>query len=114
MTAPSADDQVAFLLRVQRLLEEGSFVATYKFALLIALSNVSVELGDDSGNEMKVEARALGEQFIRSYWRQTLPYVPVGVAAARRECSSSTPGSSSRRSSSSSTRRGRPTAPSVN
>jgi hypothetical protein len=34
MAVPSADEQVQFLVRVQRLLDEGSFVATYKFARL--------------------------------------------------------------------------------
>ena len=38
MGIPSADDQVRFLRDVQALLEDGQFVATYKYALLIALA----------------------------------------------------------------------------
>jgi hypothetical protein len=36
-------DEVTFLRKLQRLLEEGDFVATYKFALLQALADLSVE-----------------------------------------------------------------------
>jgi len=35
-------------LQVQRLLDEGLFVATYKFALLLDLADLSIEQGDDS------------------------------------------------------------------
>lgn len=38
MTTPTPEKQVAFLANLQRLLGEGSFVATYKLALLLALS----------------------------------------------------------------------------
>ena len=44
MTPPTADEQVAFLANLQRLLAEGSFVATYKHALLLALADLSVEM----------------------------------------------------------------------
>ena len=38
MTAPPDDrGQLDFLQHVQRIFDEGEFVATYKFALLIAL-----------------------------------------------------------------------------
>ncbi len=39
--------EVEFLLNIQKLLSEGLFTATYKFALLTALSDLSVELGHD-------------------------------------------------------------------
>ena len=42
---PSAEQQLAFLTKLQRLFAEGDFTATYKFALLIALSDLAVELG---------------------------------------------------------------------
>jgi hypothetical protein len=42
---PTAEDQVRFLLNIQRLLLEGLFTATYKYALLLALGDLSVELG---------------------------------------------------------------------
>jgi hypothetical protein len=34
---PTADEQIGFLVKLQRLLDEGSFVASYKFALLATL-----------------------------------------------------------------------------
>jgi len=40
--------QVQFLLRVQRLLNEGLFTATYKYALLLALADIAVESGDNT------------------------------------------------------------------
>ena len=49
---PSAEQQLAFLTKLQRLFAEGDFTATYKFALLIALSDLAVELGADDGGEL--------------------------------------------------------------
>ena len=46
---PAADEQIRFLVNLQRLLDEGLFVASYKFALLLALADLSVEYGDDTG-----------------------------------------------------------------
>ncbi|MGO9302639.1 MAG: HNH endonuclease [Candidatus Korobacteraceae bacterium] len=73
--APSSEDQVQFLLKVQRLLQEGLFTATYKFALLMALADLSVELGDDSGEELGISTEKIAEKFIEYYWRQTLPFL---------------------------------------
>jgi len=73
--APSAEEQVQFLLRVQRLLAEGLFTATYKYALLSALADLSVELGDDSGGALEVNTDQIAEKFIDYYWRQTLPFL---------------------------------------
>jgi 5-methylcytosine-specific restriction endonuclease McrA len=79
---PSAEQQVQFLIQIQRLLDEGSFVASYKFALLLALAQVAIEHGDDSGAPLRVTTRQLAEQFVRLYWRQALPYVPAGRLGA--------------------------------
>ena len=50
---PSHADQIIFLTRVQKVLDEGQFVATYKFALLVALIDIAIERGDDSGAPLK-------------------------------------------------------------
>jgi 5-methylcytosine-specific restriction endonuclease McrA len=71
---PSSDEQLKFLANIQRLFNEGDFTATYKFALLIALSDIAVELGTDDGREMDIKNKDLGERFIELYWRQTLPF----------------------------------------
>ena len=46
VVAPSAEKQIEFLINIQRLLKEGAFVATYKYALLTALADLCVEKGD--------------------------------------------------------------------
>lgn len=40
---PTPEDQVEFLQNLQRLLSEGLFTATYKYALLLALADIAVE-----------------------------------------------------------------------
>ena len=73
---PSPKEQVAFLTNLQRLLSEGSFTATYKYALLLALADIAVESGDDSGDVMEIETRAIAEKFVQYYWRQAVPFLP--------------------------------------
>ncbi len=74
MPAPSSDEQVKFLLQLQTLLAQGGFVATYKFALLLALADISVERGDDSGAALPVKVETIAEKFVGYYWRQAMPY----------------------------------------
>ena len=74
MTSPTADEQLQFLRDLQRLLDEGSFVATYKYALLMALADLSVEHGDDSGDTLPLALSDIAEKFIQYYWRQAVPY----------------------------------------
>lgn len=71
---PSAEDQLRFLTNIQRVFAEGDFTATYKFALIIALADLAVELGADDGRELVLSTRQIGERFIQMYWRQALPY----------------------------------------
>src|SRR5579859_1984461 len=71
---PSSDEQIAFLVNIQRLLEEGAFVATYKFALLLALADLSIEQGNDSGAPLKLATKDLAEKFVQFYWRQVAPF----------------------------------------
>jgi hypothetical protein len=49
MPIPTAEDQVKFLSNIQRVLSEGDFVATYKYALLLSMADIAVDHGDDSG-----------------------------------------------------------------
>jgi 5-methylcytosine-specific restriction endonuclease McrA len=74
MPCPSAADQIRFLQQIQQLFDEGSFVATYKYALLLALADLSVEIGDDSGDALDVPLTAIAEKFIQYYWPQARPY----------------------------------------
>jgi hypothetical protein len=76
---PSPGDQVAFLRQLQRVLEEGSFVATYKYALLHTIADLCVTSGDDSGAPLTLSTRQIAERFVELYWRQVLPF-PAGEA----------------------------------
>jgi hypothetical protein len=71
---PTADEQIRFLVNLQRLLDEGSFVASYKFALLLALADLSIEHGTDTGAPLPLDTGAIAEKFIQYYWRQAVPY----------------------------------------
>jgi hypothetical protein len=65
MGSPSAESQVEFLTKLQRLLSEGQFVATYKFALLQAIADLAVEHGDDLGGPLEVGIDAIAGKFVR-------------------------------------------------
>ena len=74
MSTVDAESQIQFLVNFQRLLDEGKFTASYKFALLLALADLAVELGDDSAEGLDLPTRKIAEKFIQYYWRQALPY----------------------------------------
>lgn len=76
LSRPDAEQQLKFLTNIQRLLAEGQFVATYKYALLLALADISIEKGDDSGDPLIVPTKLITEKFIQYYWRQVAPYIP--------------------------------------
>jgi 5-methylcytosine-specific restriction endonuclease McrA len=71
---PSAEEQLAFLAKLQRLFAEGDFTATYKFALLIALADLAVEVGSDDGAELSLTNRQIADRFVQLYWRHVTPY----------------------------------------
>ena len=62
---PSPEEQVQFLLRVQRLLDEGLFTATYKYALLLALADIAVETGHVTGDALEIPISRIAEKYIR-------------------------------------------------
>ena len=66
--------QLEFLSKVQRLFAEGDFTATYKFALLISLSDLAVELGADSNEALVLPHQSIGLKFIQIYWQQSAPF----------------------------------------
>jgi len=71
--------QLAFLSKLQRLFAEGDFTATYKFALLITLADLSVELGRDDNEPLKLPYRSIGLKFIQLYWQQAAPFTGSDV-----------------------------------
>lgn len=74
----SPEQQIEFLSNLQRLLAEGSFVSTYKYALLLSLADLCVELGRDDDAPLEIPTRSIGEKFAEYYWRQCAPYLPAG------------------------------------
>jgi len=70
--------QLEFLSYIQRLLDEGGFVATYKYALLMALADLSVEIGDNSGAALPLTTKKIAAKFVRYYWPQARPYAAKG------------------------------------
>jgi hypothetical protein len=73
-SVPNDRDQLQFLKNIQRLLDEGSFVASYKFALLHALADLAMLEGDDSGAPLDLSAHQIAGQFIKLYWQQVRPF----------------------------------------
>ena len=71
---PPPEEQVLFLRNMQRLLAEGQFVASYKFALLHALADLCVLKGDDSGAPLELRIHDIAEKFIGLYWQQCRPF----------------------------------------
>ena len=71
---PTPEEQIQFLVKFQRLLDEGLFVASYKFALLLALADLSIEAGDDSGQPLPITTDQIAGKFIQYYRPQAVPY----------------------------------------
>ncbi len=83
MSIPTAEEQLRFISGIQKILDEGSFVATYKFALLMALADFAVRSGQDGADPEKISTSDLAESFITSYWRQAIPYTSSKVDAGK-------------------------------
>ncbi len=72
---PAAEEQIRFIANIERLLSDGSFVATYKYALLVALVDLAIERGSDSNAELQLSVVTIAGKFAELYWRQSVPYV---------------------------------------
>lgn len=71
---PTAEEQLVFLSKLQRVFLESSFTATYKFALLVSLADLAVEMGADDGERLSLTTRQIAERFVQLYWQQATPY----------------------------------------
>lgn len=79
---PSAEEQLVFLTKLQRLFAEGDFTATYKFALLIALAELAVERSGSDGDSDELGTRQIALKFIELYWKQSFEYA-AGLPGTR-------------------------------
>ena len=59
--------ELEFLTKLQRILSEGQFVASYKYALLLALGELSVEKTSAPDGTLAIELDELAERFIALY-----------------------------------------------
>lgn len=64
---PTPEEQVQLLRNMQRLLAEGLFVASYKFALVHALADLAVLKGDDSGSPLDLDTKDIAAKFVELY-----------------------------------------------
>ena len=85
MPPPSASYQLQFLTDIQRLLAEGLFTATYKFALLASLADLSVELGEDSDVVLSIPTQGVAEKFVEYYWGHVRPYASASTTGILRQ-----------------------------
>lgn len=66
---------IAFAEKVLAMLDQGSFTATYKFAVLLALLDACLEGSDRTGAAPQaIHPRTLGERVVELYWPHTSLY----------------------------------------
>ncbi|GIW53229.1 MAG: HNH endonuclease [Gemmatimonadales bacterium] len=71
----SMEGPIAFAERVLRLLDEASFTATYKYAVLLALLDLCMEKVAKGGQPAEVfTTLELAEKIAQLYWDHTLPF----------------------------------------
>jgi hypothetical protein len=68
MASQKFEDHLTLVFHFDRLLSTGRFTSTYKFALLLSLSNITVEKSDNSGRTLRVSLDDVARQFIVLYW----------------------------------------------
>jgi hypothetical protein len=74
LTSTSGSAELDFLTKLQRILNEGLFVSSYKYALLLALAELSVEKPIQPDGTLRIELAELADRFIALYWRQVAPF----------------------------------------
>ena len=68
------EEGIRFLRQFQELLAEGGFVATYKFALMQSLADLSVEHKVAEDGSLRLHVEQLAEKFVEYYWNQARPF----------------------------------------
>ena len=73
---------ISFAEQLLELLEEGRYTATYKYAVLLALLDLSLEHTERTGAPPDTfTTRELAEKIVEIYWRQVSPF-PTGRSGA--------------------------------
>ena len=71
---PTPQEQLKFLKHIQQILQSGTFTSTYKFALLMSITRLAIEQGQDTGAALRLDYLDIAEKFIDLYWKQSLPF----------------------------------------
>lgn len=66
--------QIDFISYMQRLLQEGDFSSTYKFAFLHALADICIEKDIQGNGRLKIRFDELIEKLILLYWQHAKPF----------------------------------------
>lgn len=66
--------QLVFLGNLQRILNEGAFVATYKYALVRVLADLCIERMPAADGSLQLPLEDIAERFIEVYWRHAAPF----------------------------------------
>jgi hypothetical protein len=66
--------QLDFLGKLQRILNEGLFVASYKYALIMSIAELCVEKMQCADGTLHLPLDEISERFISLYWRQAAPF----------------------------------------
>lgn len=76
ITSPQREEgAIAFAERLLSLLEQGRFTATYKYALLLGITDVCLERTTASGAvSQEIPMRELARRVIELYWPHTAPF----------------------------------------
>ncbi|CCQ11941.1 hypothetical protein PALB_28420 [Pseudoalteromonas luteoviolacea B = ATCC 29581] len=72
---PSVQTQIEFISYIQRLVVEGEFTATYKFAMLHALADICVESEQlDEYEQLIIPFEKLIDKLLQLYWDHAAPF----------------------------------------
>ena len=89
MSVPTSNKDaaaIAFGQRILALLDTGSFTASYKYAVLLALIDAVLEGTDDRGHPPTVlRGRDIGRRVLELYWRQARPFTDKGPLSQSRQ-----------------------------
>lgn len=77
-------EQLEFLTKLQRVLSEGLFTASYKYALILVLAELSVERPIPDDGILHIGLNELASRFIALYWRQAAPFSNDAVLSQNR------------------------------
>lgn len=71
--------QLEFLGKLQRILNEGLFVASYKYALILSIAELSIEKPEAVDGSTHLPLDEISDRFVGLYWRQVAPFAGKAV-----------------------------------